>query len=58
MTEVQGSDQVVVTGLVTIHSFSGNVDNLSLQIKGKPQLTVLFKIILKADFSLHATESK
>lgn len=39
-------------GLFTIHSFSGNMDNLSLQMKGKPHLVVLFKIIQKTGFSL------
>ena len=56
MTEVQERDQVVIMGLFTIHSFSWDMDNLSLQIQGKPHLTVLFKIIEKTDFSLHATK--
>lgn len=51
MTEVQ----VVIMGLFTIYSFFGNMDNLSLLIKGKPHLAVLFKIIQKTDFSLHTT---
>lgn len=55
MTEVQGRDQVVIMGLFTICFFFGNMDNSSLQIKGKPHLAVLFKIIQKTDFSLHAT---
>lgn len=46
MTEAQGS-QAVIMGLFTIHSFSWNMDNLSLQIKGKLHLIVLFKIIEK-----------
>lgn len=55
MTEIQGRDQVVIMGLFTIHSFSWDMDNL-LQIQGKPHLTVLFKIIEKTDFSLHAAK--
>lgn len=56
MTEAQGRDQAVIMGLFTIHSFSWNMDNLSLQIKGKLHLIVLFKIIEKTDFSLLATK--
>lgn len=56
MTEVQGRDQAVIMGLFTIHSFSWDMDNLSLQIKGKLHLIVLFKIIEKIDFSFLATK--
>lgn len=47
VAEVQGRElpQVVITGLFTNHSFYGNMDNLSLQIKVKPHSTVLFRII-------------
>jgi hypothetical protein len=55
MTVVQEGEvhQVVIMGLFTIHSLSKNMDNLSLQIKGKPHLTVLFKTIQKKDFGWH-----
>ena len=45
-----------IMGLFTIHSFSWDMDNLSLQIKGKLHLIVLFKIIEKIDFSFLATK--
>lgn len=56
MTEVQKRDQAVIMGLFTVHSFSWDMDNVSLQIKGKLHLIVLFKIIEKIDFSLLATK--